>query len=142
MPSKLPPQPSAVKPGCTRCNKMCATCMIHLTEGDTFRSHVTGENFHMRHSFSCHSANIIYLLECDKSHVQYVGATMTSFKTRVYQHRSNINLNKGTWVTKHFNVPGNSLFNVKGKVIEKVYAQSKEVRLRRESFWINKLKTL
>ena len=58
------------------------------------------------------------------------------------QHRSNINKNTGTLVTKHFNQTDHSIHNMKCVAVEKVLADKLEDRLRREAFWIQKLKTL
>ena len=42
----------------------------------------------------------------------------------------------------HFNEHDHSLDDMKCMIIEKVFGESQDQRLRRESFWIAKLKTL
>ena len=79
-------------------------CQQHLVETGSFRSERTGEVFTIRHKMTCDSSNIVYLLYCDTCrHTQYIGETKNSLRTRFYQHRSNINTNTGTHVTRHFN---------------------------------------
>ena len=102
----------------------------------------TKETFTIRHTLTCETENIIYMLYCDKcNHSQYVGETKNKLKTRFYQHRSNINKNTGTLVTKHFNQTGHSLNDMKCIAIEKVHTDNLKRRLQRERFWISKLKT-
>ena len=48
----------------------------------------------------------------------------------------------GTLVTRHFNLPNHSLSDLKCVVIERVHSDSLDARLRRETFWMNKLKTV
>ena len=85
----------------------------------------------------------MYLLYCDTcQQSQYVVEAKNTLKTRFYQHRSNINNNTGTLVTKHFNQTDHSIHNMKCVAVEKVHSDKREDRLRRETFCIQKLKTL
>ena len=103
----------------------------------------TGEVFTIRHKMTCDSSNIVYLLYCDTCiHTQYIGETKYSLRTRFYQHRSNINTNTGTHVTRHFNSQNHTLANMKCLAIEKVHTDDTEKRQGRESFWIRKMRTL
>ena len=141
MPSILPTPPDN-QPGCYKCNKKCTICSNHLVETTTFHSMQSKDTFTIRHALSCQSSNIIYVLYCDMcNNSQYVGETKNTLKTRFYQHRSNINKNTGTLVTKHFNQPTHRLDNMKCIAIEKVFHDSLEARLTREEFWMKKLKT-
>ena len=141
MPSILPTA-KANAPGCFKCNKTCAICTNHLIQTTTFKSMQTLETFHIRHTLTCETENIIYMLYCDKcNNSQYVGETKNKLKTRFYLHRSNINKNTGTLVTKHFNQRDHSLANMKCIAIEKVHTNNLQKRLQRENFWKTKLKT-
>ena len=85
----------------------------------------------------------MYLLYCDTcQQSQYVGENKSRLKTRFYQHRSNINKNTGTLVTKHFNQTDHSIHSMNRVAVEKVHSEKREDRLRRGDFWIQKLKTL
>ena len=145
MPSNLPSLRDPSKPpGCFKCTATrCVTCKEHLEESGTFSSGITGETFTIREHVTCESSNIVYLLGCRKCPgVQYVGETQNALSTRFYTHRSHINKNTGTHVTRHFNTADHSLQDVKVTVIERVFRRSKRARLARESFWIKKLSTL
>ena len=143
MPSILPPIKDQ-HPGSFKCErKKCIICEKHVTEGQSFQSCQTQEQFQLRDNFTCDTRNIIYLISCTKCHgAEYVGQTQNSLRERFYLHRSHIGKNKGTPLTMHFNKHGHSLEDMKCMAIEKVLGESQEQRLRRESFWITKLKTL
>ena len=143
MPSILPTTLNA-DPGCFRCIKHpCIICTCHLVETSTINSSTTKESFQICHRLTCQSPNIVYLLYCDTfQQSQYVGETMNTLKIRFYQHRSNINKMTGTLVTKHFNQTDHSIRNMKCVAVEKINSEKPEDRLRREAFWIQKLKTL
>ena len=141
MPSILP-TPTDKQPGCFRCNKTCAICTNHLIETKTFTSMQTKETFTIRHRLTCETSNIIYMLYCDTcNNSQYIGETKNKLKTRFYQHRSNINKNTGTLVTRHFNQAGHSLNNMKCVVLEKVHTDDLQKRLKRERFWMSKIQS-
>ena len=70
------------------------------------------------------------MLWCNKcEQAQYVGETKNS-----HLHRSQINTNKGTHVTQHFNKTDHSLHDVRCVVTEKVLGDSQTARLKREDF--------
>ncbi len=55
----------------TACNHpRCVTCK-HLNCNSYFRSTATGKTFPIRHSFTCTSSNIMYLITCTKCKKQY-----------------------------------------------------------------------
>eukprot|EP00745_Piridium_sociabile_P013804 TRINITY_DN2026_c0_g1_i5.p1 TRINITY_DN2026_c0_g1~~TRINITY_DN2026_c0_g1_i5.p1 ORF type:complete len:690 (-),score=105.99 TRINITY_DN2026_c0_g1_i5:520-2589(-) len=143
MPSTLPIVKDQTPPGCFVCDKQCIICKQHFTPNKTFQSDQTGETFTIREKLTCTSTGIIYLLFCSKCRCsQYVGETKNSLKTRFYLHRSNINTNTGTLITRHFNQPDHSLANLRCIIIEKVFNNTLAQRLKRENFWIKKLKTI
>ena len=144
MPSTLPSVMETNNPGVHKCDaKTCIICKEHLITDSHFTSQNNKTRYTIRHNLTCTSTNIIYLLYCNKcNNSQYVGVTKNSLKTRFYQHRSNINKNTGTLVTKHFNSVNHSLLNLKCLPIEKLFCYNNDARLRRETFWINKLETL
>ena len=114
-----------------------------LKETKTFASQNTGEVYRIRHSLTCDSTNVIYLLQCNACvNSQYVGQTSTTLKKRITSHRFSINTKQNNLVSKHFNQPNHSLHNMTCIALEQVFTQSKEARLRREQFSIQKLRTL
>ena len=143
MPSSLP-RPIEPNPGSFKCTrKKCAICEKHLHEGKTFSSCQTKETFTLRGHFTCDTRNVIYLISCAKCNkAQYVGQTQNSLRERFYLHRSHINKNVGTPLTLHFNDSNHTLEDMRCIVIESVNRFSLDERLKRESFWISKLKTI
>ena len=146
MPSSLPTQlTGGEEAGSHRCNKKCVLCSDHMVETTQFQSSQTGETFTIRHSMSCVTSNIVYLLYCSKcKHSQYVGETKNSLRTRFYLHRSHIRTNTGTCthVNRHFNASNHSLQDVRCHPIEKQFSDDDSKRREREKFWRQKLKTL
>ena len=71
--------------------KNCEICHI-LHQGDTFESSSTGKQYKINFSFNCNSRNVVYLLTCKICEKQYVGSTVTKFRSRFNQYKSNINL--------------------------------------------------
>ena len=130
--------------GCHTCTKQrCIICKDHLAVGSTFTSDQTAELFTIRENMTCTTTGIIYLLYCTKCKgCQYVGETQNSLKTRFYLHRSNVNKNTGTHITRHFNQTDHSLEDLRCTIIEKVFNNNLSQRLKREKFWIRKLKTV
>ena len=78
------------KPKVTICGrKNCEICHI-LHQGDTFESSNTGKQYKINFSFNCNSRNVVYLLTCKICEKQYVGSTVTKFRSRFNQYKSNI----------------------------------------------------
>ena len=75
--------------GCGRAN--CEICKI-VEKGDEFESSVNGRKFKINFQFNCNSQNVIYLLTCRHCFKQYVGSTITKFRQRFNQYKSNINV--------------------------------------------------
>jgi hypothetical protein len=141
LPEKKDPRPSGVYK-CTATR--CTMCTNHLVEGSSFQSHQTQEVFEHRTAFTCTSANLIYVLWCNQCrNTQYVGETMTPLKKRFYQHYQDIRTNKGTLVTRHFNLPGHTIKDMKVMPIELAHCAPADHarRLAREAFWMTKLRT-
>ena len=143
MPSALPTT-THVPPGCYKCeSKRCVICKDHLVEGASVCSDQSGKCFDLMNSLSCNSANIIYLLYCDIcKNAQYIGETKNALKNRFYLHRSDINKNTGSLVTKHFNQKNHSIHNMKCVAVEKVYGHGHSARLEREKVWMKRLQTV
>ena len=68
---------------CTPClannRTLCCKQIIHTT---TFRSNQTNRIFHIYHNLNSKSKHVIYLLECTKCKIQYVGKAETEFNIR------------------------------------------------------------
>jgi len=98
----------------------CMTCRVHLLCSPTFKSNYPRNKtiYHICHSFSCKSTNIVYLITCTKCRKQYVGCTTEQLNTRINHHRSCIINHKTTFIHKHFNLPDHSITHLQVQPIE------------------------
>ena len=143
MPSTLPNK-TEENPGSFKCErKKCVICEKHIAQCKEFCSSQTKETFKLRGHYTCDTTNVVYLISCKKCRkAQYVGQTQNSLRERFYLHRSHIGRNVGTPLTLHFNQIDHTIDDMECTVIEKISRPSLNERLKRESFWVSKLKTL
>ena len=144
--AKLPqlhPQSAGISP-CK--HPRCCTCNVHLNCSYTFTSNHPYNRtiYQIRHSFSCNSANIVYLITCTKCKKQYVRYTTQKLKVRINHHRTSINSRIPTYIHKHFNLPDHSITNLKVQPIDRPCTpQPSPTELQHlESFWIKTLRSL
>ena len=101
--------------GTLKCtSKNCQICNF-LCLGDTFCSNKNGKEFKINYNLDCNCSNVIYLINCTKCKVQYVGSTTTRFRTRFNNHKSRVNAHvnlslnqkgKDDLIYRHFNSEG------------------------------------
>src|SRR5215813_14004010 len=89
----------------------------------------------------CATKNIIYLIPCKKCQLQYVGESSNSLRSRLTNHRFDINSNRDTLVGRLFNFRDHSLAYLQVTGIESNF-KSNIVRKQRESYLIHKMNTL
>ena len=89
----------------------CATCRFHLICNPSFKStHPRNRTIHrIRHSLTCTSKNIIYLITCTKCRKQYIGCTTQQLNVRINHHRTNILNRRHVHIAQHFNRPDHYL---------------------------------
>ncbi|XP_078600510.1 uncharacterized protein LOC144875445 [Branchiostoma floridae x Branchiostoma japonicum] len=124
----------------------CSTC-THIKKINYFTSHRTGERHLIRNHINCQSRNIVYLIQCKKCGLQYVGETKQTLANRLNGHRSSINTKKDTPVSAHFNLTDHNTADLEVLGIEKLRYTghedtTRQRRLQRESYWIHQLRTL
>ena len=134
-----------------KCNHpRCFTCSF-LQEGQTkvLYFFTTNEARKITDSISCHSKNLIYLIECKKCHLQYIGESKRQLNERFGEHRRSTGsilnhqqLSITTPVSLHFNQAGHSINDVHLIPIELIRSKRDSVRKAREAHLINKAKTL
>ena len=99
-------------------------------------------------SFNCNGRNVVYLLTCKIWEKQYVGSTVTKFRCRFNQYKSNINLyGKGQrgfmqepLIEHFFSNKHNGLYkDIKVQIIDYCDPNNPEYR---EGFWIYHLDTI
>ncbi len=118
------------KAGTGLCLKKCANChrMIRSTSVKSFS---TDFKFMIRNKMDCSSHYMIYLIECRKCGIQYVGQTTNSISMRLTAHMTDIRKNKNTMVAKHFNMPDHSERDVKVYGLTRT-SKDLNIRLRHE----------
>ena len=90
----LHPQTARTK----RCKQpRCLTCS-HSSCKNHFTSTKTKTTYPIRHSFTCQSTNLIYLITCKKCNKQYVGLTTSKLNVRINHHRLNIINKKAIYI--------------------------------------------
>ena len=120
----------------------CKTC-AHIKMGTTFRSTTTGQRFRVRATADCRTRNVVYLIECKKCAIQYVGETDNALRVRLTGHRSDINHHRTDRpVAQHFTLPDHSIKDLTIMVIEKIHREDINHRKRRESHWIEMIRSL
>ena len=134
---------------CSPCNsRRNNLCCKQVLPATTFRSAKTNKEFKIFHKLNCKSVNVIYLLECNLHHIQYIGKSETPFNIRLNNHRKDVKNPNSIPACKHFNEQGHIyerdakfiLIEQLRKDLNKEW-QSATLK-RRKNFWINKLKTL
>ena len=76
----MPPCKSGIRP----------LCRLQVQNTHSFRSQQNGRIFTIFHQVNCKSDFAIYLLECKKCHIQYVGKAETDFNLRLNSHRKDV----------------------------------------------------
>ena len=115
----------------------------HIKIGKEFESSVTGKIYQVKATANCKSRNVVYVIECKRCKKQYVGETENALHIRMNGHRSDIKhqrLEKP--VAKHFNSKDHSLEDVSIFVIEQIHREDANFRKRKESYWIQILRSL
>ena len=76
--------------GCVKCgDRRCKICKS-MVEGEYFTSRVTGRGYVMNFRMDCNSDHVVYVLSCARCSEQYVGSTITKFRTRFNNHKSRL----------------------------------------------------
>ena len=130
----------------TRSDNLCCN---QIENTRTFCSRRTNKEFQIFHRVNCKSNFIIYLLECTKCRIQYVGKSERPMNIRLNKHRNDVFREDAIKVCRHFKQPGH-IFNRDAKVTiieelkkkDKSLEQMRKTLEDREDFWIIRLKTL
>jgi len=128
--------------GCGKPN--CATCSVHASDACYFYNQHNKTKYNIEDNIYCNSTNLVYLINCRKCKMQYVGETGRTLRDRLNDHRSAIRNKTATPISIHFNLPGHSTLDLAILPIELIKNTSKTnfFRRGREQFWQLKLNTL
>ena len=133
--------------GSFRCGKNCATCpyISHGLTNYTFFS--TGQTHPIKSNLTCETKNLIYMIQCNRCNLQYIGETKRRLKDRFNEHRRTIDnpnaITKPTTAAEHFlTAPNHTANDMQLIPIEKVHSKRDSVRKAREAFLICKGRTI
>ena len=95
---------------------------------------------------TCNTNNIIYMVQCTKCNLQYIGETKRRLKDRFNEHRRAVDkpniISKPTTVSEHFLTANHSASDMLLIPIQKLYSARDSIRKAREAFLITKANTL
>ena len=123
-------------------------CCKQLKETKSFKSNATGKTYDIYHETNCNSKYVIYLLECTKCKIQYVGKSETELKYRIANHRSDAKKTNCILADKHFQVNGHNFdkdasFTIIEQLMHLSTKDNNRKRLEEmEDRWMLRLKTL
>mgnify|MGYP003316783657 CR=1 FL=1 len=148
MPTDRPRRDGKSTPGWRRCSGNKGPCPIcphtpnHATE---VIGQVTGYKHTIKDPVNCKDENVIYQWKCikpnckDHPKTEYQGKTTQSFQRRFSQHRDYLKRDVTSEASgEHFNLPGHSISDMQGLVLEKVKSKDPFVLKAREHFFIQK----
>jgi len=143
------------KSGYNACPKVktshCPWCQCLDTSGICI-SHTYRTTVICRVLVTCRSSNLVYVLNCTKCLMQYIGETKNEFRERLRRHVydvKNIGRIRGcdTNVARHFNLPGHDASHIRPQILEFIRAHpdhpgTTETRRKVERHFIIQLGTL
>ena len=130
----------AQKRGTTPCDKSrCKTCPQIMTT-HTVTSTTNSRRLRVMATATCLTADIVYLTQCHKCGIQYVGQTNNPLHIRFQQHIRDIKLRDPTKsVSQHYNSFNHTPRDAKVTVLD--HAHCLKACLRLEDAWITLLAT-
>ena len=120
-------------PGSFRCGKNCATCP-YISHGlTTYTFFSTGETFPITSNLTCNTKNLIYIIQCNRCNLQYIGETKRRLKDRFNEHRRTIDnpdaKSEPTTAAKHFlSSPNHTANDMQLIAIEKIFSNRDAIR--------------
>ena len=87
---------SRFPPGSFRCNKNNCTTCPYIEDGRTqYTFNSTGQMNQIKSHITCETSNVIYMIQCTKCNLQYIGEIKRRLKERFNEHRRPI-INRST----------------------------------------------
>ena len=122
--------------------RRCKTCPILVTT-DTLPAVWLDERFKLKLRASCKTSNVIYLIQCRRCGLQYVGETGQPLHSRMNSHRFNISHGRidESPVAAHFTSEGHTETDLSVMIIDRCWKEDTILRKIRESRWIRTLET-
>ena len=149
--AKLPEPTNTDQPrspsGSFRCNKTSCTVCPFIEDGcDQYTFYSTGQTFKIKSHITCETSNVIFMIQCTKCNLQYIGETKRRLKDRFNEHRRPI-INPfcsytPTAVSRHFLISGHAEDHMILIPLEQLHTSRDSIRKAREAFLIHRGKTL
>ena len=147
-PTGRPKRATQVAPGWKPCagNKgPCPICPYTAPHTTEVVGQVSGYQHIIKDAVNCQDENVIYQWKCIKTNcpqhprTEYEGKITQSFQQRFSQHRDYVKRGIVTEASgEHFSLPGHSVADMQGLVLEKVKSKDPFVLKAREHFFIQK----
>ena len=128
----------------------CKTCNS-IVVGDNFTSNLTGKKYKVvspNDDMDCGTRNVIYLINCSRCGVQYIGKTCQTLRCRFNNHRSRLKQLCDLYLYNHFNSDGHNIQDMQIMPIEEVTLTNidnctlSSKLSAREEFWYKELGTI
>ena len=114
-----------------------------MKTGTSFGRKTTDEQFHVKATADCRTRNVVYLIECKKCAIQYIGETENALRICLTGHQSDIKHRRTNRpVAKHFSLPDHSMHDLSIMVIKKIYREDTDHWRQKESHWIETIRLL
>ena len=144
--AKLPSNSTNPNPqlpcGSFRCGKNCATCP-YISDGLTsYTFFSTAETRTIKSNLTCDTKNLIYMIQCNRCSLQYIGETKRRLKDRFNEHRRTIDnpktKSKPTTAAEHFlSSPNHTANDMQLNPIEKIFSNRDSIRVRPKKLFFN-----
>ena len=138
----------ASAPGWRKCSKPCPACPFTLPPCVSVQGQVSDYVHTIKTPVNCQSSNVVYYWKCIKDNCsefpecEYIGLSSRTFQKRLYEHQYYIKSDKVSEPSgEHFSLPGHSLHDLRGLVLEKVRNPDPFVLRAREAHLIQKFNT-
>ena len=101
----------------------------------------------MKSNLTCDTKNLIYMIQCNRCNLQYIGETKRRLKDRINEHRRTIDnpntKSKPTTAAEHFlSFPNHTANDMQLIPIENIFSNQDSIRKAKEAFLISKGRTL
>lgn len=120
------------------CSRKNCQCCSHSIKSPTITA-PNGIRYALK-KFNCKQEKCVYIIQCTKCGINYVGKTVTQLNWRFNNHKSAARTNKAFKISQHFNGEDHSINEMAIGIIE---TSNNEYFLNiMEAYWINTLSTL
>ena len=128
-------------------DKIVLLVLTLLTVLHTILSSLLVQPGQIKSHITCNTKNIIYMIQCNRCHLQYIGETKRRLKDRFNEHRRSVDKaniqSKPITVAEHFlSHPNHCHTDMQLIPLEIIHSSRDSIRKARESFLIDLGRTL